>query len=299
MAMLTTSLQAGRVGILKYEAIQSQKFSEWKKLFNEVSTTQDFEIIRQMTDYGYPQATDEGAPAVADSRALLYEARYTPIEYVMLFGMTHKANFTAQYANTKMAAMKDDIVNSFLDLRSLTAANVLNNGFTTNGIDGSPLFATSHSYGAYGTWGNRPTTDLAFSALALEAASQQIRAVKTVRGRPMRLRSGKRVTVPTGLEFQARHVINSTKQAGTNSNDSNELSNVDLFVWEDLSSQLAWFVGSADAKQTGLFWLQQMPFTTLGDDKADTRTRTYYTSFFESFLASWSKAQGMWGTLGQ
>lgn len=309
--MVTTSGQltsgsygTGRVGIRKFVEITADQADAMKRV-NVFKTTQTFEVFKQIADFGYPKRTGEGAPAILDSRIQLYQASFTPVEYTLMFGITKKAQYTDQYGI--LGRFKEEMANAFKDGRSLAIANLHNNGFSASytGIDGVALYSTAHPYKNYPTWSNRPSPELVLSATNLATAIAQIGRVKTARQRPIRFDKGLVLHVPPELEDLGTRLLTAKGQPQTmNLNEQNFVGTraTTLDVDYDLSSGTAWFLRARAIEQTGLFFLQQMPFdiisSTTGTGGFDPWTRTAYHSMYESYVPGWIKAQGTWGTTG-
>lgn len=297
---ISTSQQLGqaRIGIEEFVKIEGERYNEMWNFCNKISTTQDFITFSQVSDFGYPQLTQEGAASVTDNKVKLYTASFTPKEFTLMFGLTWKASFTDQYG--LFMSYKGDIADSFQDLDALAVANMFNNGFAAtgyNGIDGVSLFNAAHPYGNYPTWNNLGTTAaLAYNPVA--AAMAQMRKVRTARQRPMRFRSGIRLLVPPDLEFTALALRNSIGIFDTANRADNQLKDrLVVQVDEDLSSSKSWFTLAADVKSLGLFFLNQMPIKILTND-FDARTRTMLVSIFKSFITGWKHALRVQGNLG-
>lgn len=298
----------GRVGIRKFVEITADQADAMKRV-NKFDTTQQFEVFKQLADFGYPKVTGEGAPGILDSRPQLYQASFTPVEYTLMFGITKRAQFTDQYGI--LSTYKEEMAAAFADGRSLAIANMQNNGFSSSfpGIDGVSLYNTAHPYLSYPTWSNRPSPDLTLSVLNMATAISQIRRVKTARQRPIRFRKGLILHVPPELEDLGTRIITAKGQPQTmDINEPNFVGTrvMTLDVDEDLTTTSAsvfpWYLRAADIKQTGLFFLRQMPFdiisSTGGTGGFDPWTRTAYHSCYESYITGWIKAQGCWGSAG-
>lgn len=296
---MSTSLGTGRVGIQQWVQILSEQLDA-KKFVNVRDTSQLYVTDKQITDFGLPQMVTEAGPGVMDARVPLYSQNVTPIQYVLLFGISDIAQYTDQY--DIFSGYKENIATSFTDLETLAIANLFNNGFSSSytGIDTVALFSTAHPYQSYPTWSNRPSVDLAVSATNLETMVSNLRATNTARSRKMRIRDGLRWIVSTTQEFPARRIVTSLGQAGTmNLNERNEIGKrvIEVEVIEELSAANAHFLVPQNNKRHGLYYLQQKPFTVRTTPGTfDVFTRTMYVSCDESFAVSWDHAQGVYGT---
>lgn len=300
MVTVAQTLGAGRVGIKEFVKIQSEKYSDWKRLVNMLNTTQTYETFKQISDFGYPRATNEGSPSVTDAKVALYSANFTPTEYTLMFGITKKAQFTDQYG--VLASYKSDIADTFVDLDALAVANIFNNAFAASGytgIDGVVLCSTAHPYLSYPTWSNRDSSNTALDYAAVASGLTQMRKVKTARQRPMRFRDGVTLLVPPDLEFTALALQNSAGRYDSTDREDNQLkSRISVMVNEDLSSTTAWFLLDSNTSKLGTFYMEQMPFDVLTTPDWDVRTRTMYVSCYKSFVTGWKHANRIWGSSG-
>lgn len=301
--MITTSQQLGlaRIGVKEFVNIRSKESREWTAFCPIDHTTQDFETFKQVSDLGYPQATNEGGASMLDNKVLLYTGSFTPVEFTQMFGMTYRAQYTDQYNFLTDAAWKNDLATSFADLDALAVANILNNGFSSGytGIDGVSLFNSAHPYKSYPTWSNLfPAVALSYNAIANGLG--QMRSVKTARGKQMRFKEGCRLIVPPALWFTAMALRNSMGIFDTANRADNQLKNnvMEVQVCEELSSTKAYFLTANNPSTLGLFYMEQMPFELLMDENFDPKTRTKYTTAFKSFVTGWRFAQFCGGSQG-
>jgi hypothetical protein len=308
MAVTTTGTftqsgyRSGRVGIQKWIRIEADQRTTALNLVNTKSTTQDFIVEKQISDFGYPQETSEGAASYLDNKVNLYTGTVTPVEYTLMFALTNRALFTDQY--NIFDSYKEDIRDAFVDLRSLSICNLFNNGFSASytGFDAVALFSTAHPYQSYPTWSNRGNSsgvDMNLSYDNVGIARTQMRTVKTARQRPMRMRSGVILLVPPALEYKGLAIEKSMTRPDTANRETNVVTagGLRVQVEEDLSSTTAWFLLDQDTKKTGLTHLTQMPIK-MYEGEWDPKTRSKYISFTESFADYWSKAHRVWGTTG-
>lgn len=125
-----------------------------------------------------------------------------------------------------------------------SAANVIKNGFTNVGYDGKALFAKDHplisSSAKISNVLNLPLTDESLK-MALTMMSTQVDEANVFIAA-----SAKQLVVCPELEFQAKAIVNSILQAGTNNNDVNTVPNLKVVVDEYLSDPTGatkiWFI---------------------------------------------------------
>lgn len=125
-----------------------------------------------------------------------------------------------------------------------SAANVIKNGFTNVGYDGKPLFSDSHplisSSAKVSNVLNLPLNDENLKK-ALTMMSTQVDEANIVIAA-----SAKQLVVCPELEFQAKAIVNSILQSGTDYNDVNTVPNlkivVDPYLSDPTGATRIWFI---------------------------------------------------------
>lgn len=123
-------------------------------------------------------------------------------------------------------------------------ASVIKNGFSNVGYDGKPLFATNHPL----TSSSKTVSNLINLALTDESLKLALTAMRTQPDEAgiVIAASAKQLVVCPELEFQAKAIVNSILQAGTNNNDVNTVPNLTVVVWDYLSDPTGltkpWFI---------------------------------------------------------
>jgi hypothetical protein len=292
------TLGLGRVGfqdIVKTDLENGE--NQWKDVVKVITTKQEFDRFKLISDFDFPVITEEGSVVNFDARVSLYTKDFYPKNRTLAFGVTMQAAYTDQY--NVLSGYSSDIAQTFLDGKNQVVANLWNNAFDTSylGIDGVVLCHTAHPYQAYPTWSNRPSPDLAFGNSALETALAQLRKQKTARQKPISYSGKVNLYVPADLEFAAMRVVNSAQVAGTANNDMNAIKpRIQIHVLDYLTSATAWFLRMADPNKHELFLLQRKPFYVKNDE--DVRTLTNIHVCGEEYVTGWKKANGTWGTTG-
>lgn len=131
--------------------------------------------------------------------------------------------------------------------QEVDAWSVLNNAFDTSfiGFDGTSLCSTAHPLIGGGTYGNRPTTDVGFSSLAIQQALTRFENMPNERGLP-RLLAPNMVLVAPENKFLARQILGTMKQPFTADNEINPLIQDDLswMVVHYFTDSTQWFMAS-------------------------------------------------------
>lgn len=133
------------------------------------------------------------------------------------------------------------------------AADVLNDGFTTNGPDGVPLFSLLHpARDGYQT--NTPSTQVDLGLTSLENAMVWISKQKTHEGHPIDDTSKKKLIIPPALKPMAKKLILTEGQPFSANNTINYVKGeFDIDVNPYLTSESAWFVID-EPRDGGLMW---------------------------------------------
>jgi hypothetical protein len=262
-------------------SIMKDRLSElpriYPKTFSVKSSGRKFERVVTYVPFGDTMSKPEGEPYVMDTLREGYTKDFTHTENGLGFEVTQ-------------TAFEDD-TEGILDgagrwlafsaryVEEGRAANVLNNGFTTETTpDGVSLFNTAHLLKGGGTARNRPSTDADLSATSLTNALVDIQNEwKDEAGHLAAPVTDLQLIVPPALEFLADRLLNSTGLPGSADNDRNPLKSRrswSLIVNPRLSDQDAWFIVAADKGSHGLSFYRRVPISTVPlaiDARTDNR----------------------------
>lgn len=159
-----------------------------------------------------------------------------------------------------IAKLPRSLANAKMRTYEQAAADVFNYGFTAGGGglaaftggDAKALFATDHVNRAGDvTQSNRITT-----ALSQTSLQTVVSAMKTRKDSKNQIIAYQPDTllVPTGLEFTARTILETTQVVGSANNDINPIKGaLNLVVWPFLTSSTAWFVLDSKAHELNFF----------------------------------------------
>lgn len=213
------------------------------EIFTTETSTKAFEEDVQLVGTGLFAVKPEGSPVSYDSVRQGYVQRYNHVTYALGVIFTHEAIMDQQYdlglKQAKFLGM------SARRTQETVAANILNRAFNPAypWADGKELIATDHPRISGGTWSNELATPSDLSHAALEQMLTQIRTMTDDRGNKLAQR-GVKLVVPPELEFEARRLLETQAQPGTDFNDINTLTNqgIKLVVNNYLTDPDAWFV---------------------------------------------------------
>src|SRR3990167_9544649 len=240
-------------------SIMKDRLSELPRIYTKTfavkTSNSKFERVVSYVPFGDTLSKPEGEPYVMDTLREGYTKDFTHTENGLGFEVTQ-------------TAFEDD-VEGILDgagrwlafsaryVEEGRAANVLNNGFTTETTpDGLSVFNTAHVLKGGGTARNRPATDADLSATSLTNALIDIQNEwKDEAGHLAAPVTNLQLIVPPPLEFLADRLLNSTGLPGVADNDRNPIKSRrswSLVVNPRLSDADAWFVVAADKGSHGL-----------------------------------------------
>jgi len=192
------------------------------------------------------------------------------------------------------ARMAKALARSERNVEENDAANVFNNGFTTAGPDGQPLFSLSHPNELTGALqANTPVTQVDLSASSLEAA--QINLMKTLddTGFPTGLRGTKLVVHPNNF-YNARRINESLKDPGSANNAINPIAsdNLEIIVSNFVTDVDAFFV-LTEEHQLNFFWRLRPTFSSDNDFSTDDgmwKVRSRYDVGYSGYRGTYASS---------
>jgi hypothetical protein len=183
--------------------------------------------------------------------------------------------------------------------KQITAANVINNGFSTTypGGDNSPLFSTTHATIA-GTFSNTLSTQADLNETSLEQALIDIANLTDERGLKIAA-MGQKLIIPTALQFTADRLMKSAGRVGTADNDINAIRNMGMVpqgyvVNHFLTDTNGWYV-KTDVPN-GMKYFERSPIRTSMEGDFETGNVRYKAR--ERYSFGWSDPRGIYGSAG-
>lgn len=184
---------------------------------------------------------------------------------------------------------------SMFHIRQQVFMDNFNNGFTTNGYDGVPLFSTAHPLvKAGGTQGNRPTTDADLSVTSLQDCLTQIMNWLSHEGINV-LYHPKLLLCSTRNIYDAHELLKSDYRPDTANNAVNyfTVTGMEYAASPYLADADAWFVKCDEHRL--MFYERKAPETKSFEDFDAGALKTKITCRFDTGHSSW---YGWWGTSG-
>ena len=272
--------------------------NEHEEIFDKETSERAFEEEVMLSGFGNAAIKAEGSGVSYDQANETFTARYTHNTIALAFAITEEAiedNLYDRLASRYTKALARSMANT----KQVTAANVLNNGFSTTypGGDGSPLFSTTHATIA-GTFQNTLTTAADLNETSLEQSLIDIANFTDERGLKVAAQ-GIKLIVPVQLQFTAERLMKSAGRVGTSDNDINAIRNMGMIsggytVNHFLTDSDAFFI-KTDVPN-GMKYFERSPIRTSMEGDFDTGNVRYKAR--ERYSFGWSDPRGIYGSPG-
>ena len=269
---------------------------EHKPLYEIESSDRAFEEEVLFTGFGAAPTKNEGAAVVYDDASESYTSRYTNETVALAFAVTEEAMEDNLY-DTFAKLRAKGLARAMASTKQQKAADLYNNGFTTNQGDGVPMFSAAHPVTGTGKVTNI-TTAAAIAEGTIEAAIIQIQKTTDDRGILVGA-SGVSLHVPTDLLFTADQLLNTPGTTGGSNNDINAIRHLGVlpdgfYVNRRFTDVNAWFIKTDVPNGTKMF--TRTPLQTKMEPDFDTgnlrfKARERY-SFGVSDWRGWFGNQG-------
>lgn len=272
---------------------------EHAEIYTEHSSERSFEEDQKVTGFQTAPQKQEGAATLFDTAQEGYTTRYTMLTYSMGFALTQEA-FEDNLYDSLSARYTRELARAMANTKQITAANVLNNGFTAlasggYGVgDGVPLYSTAHPQVAGPVISNTPTVAVDLNETSLEAAIIQIGKWTDDRGKLINARVRKMI-VPIDQQYVAIRTLETQLQPGTANNDVNAIRTSasvpeGFAVNHYLTDTDAWFL-ITDVPE-GFKYFNRVAISDDNDGDFDTgnlrfKMRERYAFGASDYLASW------------
>ena len=201
--------------------------AEHTEIFETETSDRAFEEEVMLSGFGNARVKSEGGSIIYDNATETFTARYTHETIALGFAITEEAVEDNLYDRISARYTKA-LARSMANTKQGKAANVLNNAFDPNftGGDGKELCATDHPLVA-GTLSNELATAADLNETSLEQALIDIAAFTDERGLLISTQ-GRKLIIPSELQFVADRLMASANRVGTADNDINALRNMGM-----------------------------------------------------------------------
>jgi hypothetical protein len=201
--------------------------AEHTQIFETETSDRAFEEEVMLSGFGNARVKSEGGSIVYDNATETFTARYTHETIALGFAITEEAVEDNLYDRISARYTKA-LARSMANTKQVKAANVLNNAFDSNfaGGDGVELCSTVHPLVA-GILSNELATAADLNETSLEQALIDIAAFTDERGLLISTQ-GRKLIIPSELQFVADRLTQSQLRVATADNDINALRNMGM-----------------------------------------------------------------------
>mgnify|MGYP000221008756 FL=1 len=272
--------------------------NEHSQIFDTENSDRAFEEEVMLSGFGNAGVKPEGSSVNYDAATETFTARYTHETLALAFSITEEAiedNLYDRLASRYTKALARSMANA----KQVKAANVLNRGFNSSytGGDGLELFSTAHVI-VSGTEQNELSTAADLNETSLEQAMIDIAALTDERGLKIAAQ-GRKMIVPSALQFTAERLLKSVGRTGTADNDISAVVSMNVIpqgyvVNHYLTDTDAWFI-KTDVPN-GLKHFVRAPIKTAMEGDFETGNVRYKAR--ERYSFGWSDWRGVFGSPG-
>jgi len=272
--------------------------NEHSQIFDTENSDRAFEEEVMLSGFGNAGVKPEGSSVNYDAATETFTARYTHETLALAFSITEEAiedNLYDRLASRYTKALARSMANA----KQVKAANVLNRGFNSSytGGDGLELFSTAHVL-VSGTEQNELSTAADLNETSLEQAMIDIAALTDERGLKIAAQ-GRKMIVPSALQFTAERLLKSVGRIGTADNDISAVVSMNVIpqgyvVNHYLTDTDAWFI-KTDVPN-GLKHFVRAPIKTAMEGDFETGNVRYKAR--ERYSFGWSDWRGVFGSPG-
>jgi len=272
--------------------------NEHSQVFDTENSDRAFEEEVMLSGFANAGVKPEGSAVNYDAAQETFTARYTHETLALAFSITEEAiedNLYDRLASRYTKALARSMANA----KQVKAANVLNRAFNSSytGGDGLELCSTAHVI-VSGTEQNELSTAADLNETSLEQAMIDIAALTDERGLKIAAQ-GRKMVVPSALQFTAERLLKSVGRTGTADNDISAVVSMNVIpqgyvVNHYLTDTDAWFL-KTDVPN-GLKHFVRAPIKTAMEGDFDTGNVRYKAR--ERYSFGWSDWRGIFGSPG-
>ena len=237
---------------------------KYKKIFKVEKMTARKQTYPHLGAFGLWQQNSEGQDlnesSFSEGEVASFEAKRYDNSYVLTWELMQDDQYNVMRGIGKGGSAKG-LGRSLRATEETDTAKVILNGFSNVGYDGKALFASDHPL----IDSSDKVSNLIVGALTdenLKAALTLMRKQKDEAGIVIAA-SAKQLVVCPELEFQAKAIVRSILQSGTNFNDVNTIPDIEVVVWDYLSDPTGemtpWFIQDTTLDNL-LFLRREEPF---------------------------------------
>mgnify|MGYP003136097029 FL=1 len=209
---------------LEYDRYENQH----TEIYETESSDRAFEEEVMLSGFGAAPVKGEGSAVSFDTANESFTARYTHETIALAFAITEEAVEDNLYDRLSSRYTRA-LARSMSNTKQVKAAAVLNNAFDSSVTfgDGKELCATDHPTNGGGNFRNELSTAADLNETSLEQSLIDIAAFTDERGLKIALQ-GRKMIIPSSLQFVAERLMASNLRTGTADNDINALRNMGM-----------------------------------------------------------------------
>jgi len=274
--------------------------NESAEIYATESSDRAFEEEVMLSGFANADVKAEGAGVSFDEAQETFTARYTHETVALAFAITEEAMEDNLYDRISSRYTKA-LARSMANAKQVKGAAPLNNGLpgvaTFKTGDGVSLINASHPTIA-GTFSNTLSTAADLNETSLEQAMIDIAAFTDERG--LRIAAqGKKMIIPSALQFTAERLMKSQGRVGTADNDINAVKSLGMIaqgyrVNNFLTDTDSWYI-TTDVPN-GMKHFNRAPLTTKMEGDFDTGNVRYKAR--ERYVFGVSDPRGIFGVEG-
>jgi len=202
--------------------------NEHAEIYETESSDRAFEEEVMLSGFGAAPVKGEGSAVSFDTANESFTARYTHETIALAFAITEEAVEDNLYDRLSSRYTRA-LARSMSNTKQVKAAAVLNNAFdsTVTYGDGKELCATDHPTNGGGNFRNELATAADLNETSLEQSLIDIAAFIDERGLKIALQ-GRKLIIPSALQFVAERLMASNLRTGTADNDINAVRNMGM-----------------------------------------------------------------------
>ncbi len=273
--------------------------AQWSEIFEKNTSDMAYEKDVEVKLLGLAQLREEGRATSYEDMGERYAFTYRHIQIALGFVMTKNAirdNLYKSQFGPSTRALK----HSFRQTKEVYGAAVLNNANDTTGVyyggDGAPLLSTNHPIDN-GTVANTFAVQAELSETAIQDAVIGARRFRDAAGLRVMIK-GRKLVVPTELQFTAERILQTTGRVGTSDNDMSAIRSLSVVpggytINDFLTNPRSWYL--VTDVSDGLKFFQRDPMET--DMKVDFDTDNLLTKATERFSFGWSNFRAVFGCM--
>lgn len=277
--------EAGEERALEYPLIFHVAPMEWNPVTDQ-----------QAAGLGTQPGKPEGTQFATDSLVIGGTVTYTAIPYGLACEITFEAWRDELYGT--LQEMIKGLARAARYRREVQAWAAFNNSFTVaGGFDNDYLCTTTHTRsGDGGTSANRPSTDISFSVLGIQAGIMHFETLVNERGLPQ-VMSANLALIPPQKKFVAREILGSGGVPYKADNEINALIAEDIgwMVGHYLSSTTAWWLLNRQNHDLNYLIRDEDMFDMFDDPRTKNAVATSYQRMANAGHGSW---RGVYGSTG-